>query len=99
MWTLVALFVLVAPREALVSIVIVVGLLLAGGVFFPDGNELPPRPKAGTGSKAVRAGFGPHGIAVTDTNPAYTGTVLAGGRECLTDWHVEVNNAIKDTRP
>ncbi|MCF3146656.1 hypothetical protein [Streptomyces platensis] len=33
-WTLIALFVLVAPREALVSVVIVVGLLLAGGVFF-----------------------------------------------------------------
>ncbi|MFD5427050.1 APC family permease [Streptomyces sp. NPDC127084] len=33
-WTLVALFVLVAPREALVSVVIVVGLLLGGGLFF-----------------------------------------------------------------
>ncbi|MGW2204730.1 APC family permease [Streptomyces sp. NPDC001774] len=33
-WTLVALFVLVAPREALVSVVIVVGLLVAGGLFF-----------------------------------------------------------------
>jgi amino acid transporter len=32
-WTLVALFVLVAPREALVSVVIVVGLLVAGGLF------------------------------------------------------------------
>ncbi|MEU2156801.1 hypothetical protein ABZ532_17595 [Streptomyces sp. NPDC019396] len=34
MWTLVALLVLVAPREALVSVVIVVGLLLGGGLFF-----------------------------------------------------------------
>ncbi|MFD7229953.1 APC family permease [Streptomyces sp. NPDC059881] len=33
-WTLIALFVLVAPREALVSVAIVVGLLLVGGVFF-----------------------------------------------------------------
>lgn len=33
-WTLVALFVLVTPREAFVSVVIVVGLLLAGGLFF-----------------------------------------------------------------
>lgn len=33
-WTLVALFVLVAPREAFVSVVIVVGLLLLGGLFF-----------------------------------------------------------------
>lgn len=33
-WTLVALFVLVAPREALVSVVIVVGLLLVGGACF-----------------------------------------------------------------
>ncbi|WP_351234499.1 amino acid permease [Streptomyces sp. NPDC002133] len=33
-WTLVALFVLVAPREALVSVMIVVGLLLVGGLFF-----------------------------------------------------------------
>jgi hypothetical protein len=32
--TLVALFVLVTPREAFVSVVIVVGLLLAGGLFF-----------------------------------------------------------------
>ncbi|MFD6551354.1 APC family permease [Streptomyces sp. NPDC058398] len=32
-WTLVALFVLVAPREALVSVVIVAGLLAAGGLF------------------------------------------------------------------
>ncbi|WP_260146397.1 APC family permease [Streptomyces sp. 2132.2] len=33
-WTLVALFVLVSPREALVSVVIVAGLLLVGGLFF-----------------------------------------------------------------
>ncbi|MFI1394147.1 APC family permease [Streptomyces sp. NPDC020681] len=33
-WTVVALFVLAAPREALVSVVIVVGLLGAGGLFF-----------------------------------------------------------------
>lgn len=33
-WTLIALFVLVTPREALVSVVIVVGLLLLGGLFF-----------------------------------------------------------------
>ncbi|MEU9176971.1 amino acid permease [Streptomyces sp. NPDC048550] len=33
-WTLIALFVLVTPGEALVSVVIVVGLLLAGGLFF-----------------------------------------------------------------
>ncbi|MGW6521382.1 APC family permease [Streptomyces sp. NPDC054962] len=33
-WTLVALFVLVAPGEAFVSVVIVVGLLLLGGLFF-----------------------------------------------------------------
>ncbi|MET9893109.1 hypothetical protein ABZZ47_23420 [Streptomyces sp. NPDC006465] len=29
-----ALFVLVSPRDALVSVVIVVGLLVAGGLFF-----------------------------------------------------------------
>ncbi|GAA3817318.1 amino acid permease [Streptomyces phyllanthi] len=33
-WTLVALFVLVSPREALVPVVIVAGLLVAGGLFF-----------------------------------------------------------------
>ncbi|WP_433572114.1 APC family permease [Streptomyces sp. CA-251247] len=33
-WTLIALFVLVSPPEALVSVVIVVGLLVAGGLFF-----------------------------------------------------------------
>ncbi|MFD9467477.1 hypothetical protein [Streptomyces sp. NPDC060027] len=33
-WTLVARFVLVAPRDALVFVVIVVGLLVAGGLFF-----------------------------------------------------------------
>uniref|UniRef100_A0AAU2K3W1 Amino acid permease n=1 Tax=Streptomyces sp. NBC_00049 TaxID=2903617 RepID=A0AAU2K3W1_9ACTN len=33
-WTLVALFVLVAPEEALVSVVIVAGLLVLGGLFF-----------------------------------------------------------------
>ncbi len=32
-WTLIALFVLVTPKEALVSVVIVVGLLLLGGLF------------------------------------------------------------------
>ncbi|GAA3919791.1 hypothetical protein GCM10023084_82280 [Streptomyces lacrimifluminis] len=37
-----------------------------------DSNELPPRPKAGTGAKAVKAGFGPHGVAVTDTILAYS---------------------------
>lgn len=33
-WTLVALFVLISPKEAFVSVVIVVGLLLLGGLFF-----------------------------------------------------------------
>ncbi|WNO77186.1 MULTISPECIES: APC family permease [unclassified Streptomyces] len=33
-WTLVALFVLVTPGEALVSVVIVAGLLVGGGLFF-----------------------------------------------------------------
>jgi hypothetical protein len=56
-----------------------------------DGNELPPRPKAGIGAKAVRAGFGPHGVAVTDTILAF------GGRDRLTDWQVKVNHAIKET--
>lgn len=32
-WTLIALFVLVTPKEALVSVAIVVGLLLLGGPF------------------------------------------------------------------
>lgn len=56
-----------------------------------DGNELPPCPKVGTGAKAVRAGFGTHGIAVTDTILAY------GSRLSLTDWQVEVNHAVKET--
>ncbi|MFG2873944.1 replication-relaxation family protein [Streptomyces sp. NPDC048337] len=62
-----------------------------------DGNELPSRPKAGTGAKAVQAGFGPHAVAVTVTILAYTDTVLRGRREYLTDWQVEVNHAIKET--
>lgn len=33
-WTLIALFVLVTPKEAFVSVVIVAGLLLLGGLFF-----------------------------------------------------------------
>ncbi|WKD31744.1 APC family permease [Streptomyces xanthophaeus] len=33
-WTLLALFVLVTPREALVPVVVVAGLLLLGGLFF-----------------------------------------------------------------
>ncbi|WP_331756400.1 replication-relaxation family protein [Streptomyces sp. NBC_01568] len=69
----------------------------AGQKALADGNELPPRPKAGTGAKAVRAGFGPHAVAVTDTILAYTDTVLGGRREYLTDWQVEVNHAIKET--
>ncbi|WP_086741807.1 replication-relaxation family protein [Streptomyces glaucescens] len=63
----------------------------AGHKALADGNELPARPKAGTGAKAVRAGFGPHGVAVTDMILAY------GGRKHLTDWQVEVNHAIKET--
>ncbi|MFC4506164.1 replication-relaxation family protein [Streptomyces vulcanius] len=63
----------------------------AGQKALADGNELPPRPKAGTGAKAVRAGFGPHGVAVTDMILAF------GGRKHLTDWQVEVNHAIKET--
>ncbi|MEU2833452.1 hypothetical protein ABZ667_33125 [Streptomyces lavendulae] len=48
-----------------------------------DGNELPRRPKAGTGAKAVRAGFGPHTVAVTDTILARTDTVeLDNGTMC-----------------
>ncbi|MEW2516399.1 replication-relaxation family protein [Streptomyces sp. NPDC046870] len=66
-------------------------LTVAGQKALADGNELPPRPKAGTGAKAVRAGFGPHGVAVTDMILAY------GGRKHLTDWQVEVNHAIKET--
>ncbi|WP_281261873.1 replication-relaxation family protein [Streptomyces rishiriensis] len=49
-----------------------------------DGNELPPHPKAGTGAKAVRAGFGPHGVAVTDMILAFgpqASDRLAGGGE------------------
>ncbi|MFJ4206673.1 replication-relaxation family protein [Streptomyces sviceus] len=38
-----------------------------------NGNELPPRPKAGTRAKAVKAGFGPHGVAETDMILAYGG--------------------------
>ncbi|WP_432128925.1 replication-relaxation family protein [Streptomyces sp. bgisy082] len=68
----------------------------AGQKALADGNELPARPKAGTGAKAVRAGLGPHGLAVTDTILAYTDTVL-GSRGYLTDWQVEVNHAIKQT--
>lgn len=71
-------------------------LTVAGQKALADGNELPPRPKAGTGAKAVKAGFGPHGVAVTDTILAYTDTFPAGGREHLTDWQVEVNHAIKE---
>ncbi|MEU6511966.1 replication-relaxation family protein, partial [Streptomyces sp. NPDC046942] len=63
----------------------------AGQKALADGNELPPRPKAGTGAKAVKAGFGPHGVAVTDMILAF------GGRKYLTDWQVEVNHAIKET--
>ncbi|MFB7501760.1 replication-relaxation family protein [Streptomyces sp. NPDC056161] len=63
----------------------------AGQKALADGNELPPRPKAGTGAKAVRAGFGPHGVAVTDMILAF------GGRDHLTDWQVEVNHAVKET--
>ncbi|MFJ4577317.1 replication-relaxation family protein [Streptomyces sp. NPDC088846] len=66
-------------------------LTVAGQKALADGNELLPRPKAGTGGKAVRAGFGPHGLAVTDTILAF------GGRTHLTDWQVEVNHAIKET--
>lgn len=66
-------------------------LTVVGQKALADGNELPPRPKAGTGAKAVKAGFGPHGVAVTDTILAF------GGRDHLTDWQVEVNHAIKET--
>ncbi|MEW2141079.1 replication-relaxation family protein [Streptomyces sp. NPDC005409] len=50
----------------------------AGQKALADGNELPARPKAGTGAKAVCAGFGPHAVAVTDTILAYTDTVPVG---------------------
>ncbi|WP_323177968.1 replication-relaxation family protein [Streptomyces sp. NBC_00083] len=66
-------------------------LTVAGQKALADGNELPLRPKAGTGAKAVKAGFGPHGVAVTDTILAF------GGRDHLTGWQVEVNHAIKET--
>ncbi|MEW1552326.1 replication-relaxation family protein [Streptomyces tsukubensis] len=65
-------------------------LTAAGQKALADGNELPPRPKASTGANAVKAGLGPHGIAVTDT-------ILAIGRNHLTDWQVEVNHSIKQT--
>ncbi|MFI5672889.1 replication-relaxation family protein [Streptomyces sp. NPDC051704] len=34
---------------------------------------------------------------LTDTILPYTDTVLRGRKECLTDWQVEVNHAIKET--
>ncbi|MFE3695512.1 replication-relaxation family protein, partial [Streptomyces sp. NPDC059129] len=71
-------------------------LTVAGQKALAEGNELPPRPRAGTGAKAVRAGFGPHGIAVTETILAYTDAVL-GSRDHLTDWQVEVNHTIRET--
>ncbi len=40
------------------------------------GNELPPRLKASTGAKAVVAGFGPHGVAVTNRTAAGTTRVV-----------------------
>jgi hypothetical protein len=60
-------------------------LTVAGQKALAEGNELPLCPEAGTGAKAVRAGLGPHGVAVTDMILAYT------------DWQVEVNHAIKET--
>ncbi|MEW2400306.1 replication-relaxation family protein [Streptomyces sp. NPDC046862] len=45
----------------------------------------------------MKAGFGPHGVAVTGTILAYIDTILDGGHEYLTDWQVEVNHAIKET--
>ncbi|MGW6015937.1 replication-relaxation family protein [Streptomyces sp. NPDC055210] len=63
----------------------------AGQKALVGGNALLSRPKAGTGAMAVRTGFGPHGVAVTDTIRAY------GGRERLTGWQVEVNHAVKET--
>ncbi|MGW7412776.1 replication-relaxation family protein [Streptomyces sp. NPDC054863] len=64
-------------------------LTAAGQKALAEANELPPRPKAGTGAKAVKAGFGAHGVAVTDTILAY------GGRQHLMDWQVEVSHSIK----
>lgn len=72
-------------------------LTVAGQKALAEGNELPLRPKAGTGAKAVRAGFGSHAVAVTEMILAYTDTVLSADRECLTDWQVEVNHAIRET--
>ncbi|MFI1869487.1 replication-relaxation family protein [Streptomyces jumonjinensis] len=66
-------------------------LTVRGQKALADGNELPAHPRAGTGAKAIRAGFGPHGIAVTDTILAY------GGAWHLTGWQVEVNHSIKET--
>lgn len=66
-------------------------LTRAGLRAVADGNELPARPRVGTGAKAVRAGFGPHALAVTET------ILAVGGRHYLTDWQVEVNHAIKET--
>ncbi|MFI5825059.1 replication-relaxation family protein [Streptomyces rishiriensis] len=68
-------------------------LTVAGQKALTDGNELLPRPKTGTGAKAVRAGFGPHGVAVTDMILAF------GGRKHLTDWQVEVNHADSFVEP
>ncbi|WP_233518573.1 replication-relaxation family protein [Streptomyces corynorhini] len=69
----------------------ILNLTPAGQKALADGNELPPRPKAGTGAKAVRAGFGLHGVAVRDTILPF------GGRDRLTGWQVEVYHAVKET--
>ena len=42
-WSLLALFVLVTPDGALVPVLIVVGLLVVGGLFFGWMLDLPPR--------------------------------------------------------
>ncbi|WP_078882123.1 replication-relaxation family protein [Streptomyces rimosus] len=50
----------------------------AGVKALSEGSELPPQPRAGPWARGIRAGFGPHGIAVTET------ILACGGRHHLT---------------
>ncbi|WP_312024612.1 replication-relaxation family protein [Streptomyces sp. WAC 06783] len=83
------------PREGLVGVSGKSGrdriwnLTPSGLEAVSEGNELPSGPRAGTGARGIRAGFGPHGIAVTET------ILACGGRRHLCGWQVGVNHAIK----
>ncbi|MDX3025398.1 replication-relaxation family protein [Streptomyces acidiscabies] len=65
-------------------------LTTSGQRAVAEGGDVPVRPHAATGERAIAAGLAAHGLGVTDVMIAFGGHLL--------DWEVEVDHSIDKVR-